>query len=104
MQPPTFFKISDDPQDPFSVSTSEKIRSTAFAYDENSVKITVKIGETDENTTPMTLTLPDPEAVVTAAAHAPLRNLIACGDSKGHLYVWDMRSGEVRMCSHTLSP
>ena len=102
MQPPTFFKISDDPQ-AVSVSTSEKIHSTAFAYDENSVKITVKIGETDENTTPMTLTLPDPEAVVTAAAHAPLRSLIACGDSKGHLYVWNMRSGDVR-CVLTHSP
>ena len=102
MQPPTFFKISDDPQ-AASVSTSEKIHSTAFAYDENSVKITVKIGATDENTTPMTFTLPDPEAVVTAAAHAPLRNLIACGDSKGHLYVWDMRSGDVRcVLTHSL--
>ena len=98
MQPPTFFKISDDPQ-AVSVFTSEKIHSTAFAYDENSVKITVKIGETDENTTSMTLTLPDPEAVVTAAAHAPLRNLIACADSKGCLYVWDMRSGDI---THTL--
>ncbi len=98
MQPPTFFKISDDPQ-AVSVFISEKIHSTAFAYDENTVKITVKIGETDENTTPMTLTLPDPEAVVTAAAHAPLRNLIACADSKGHLYVWDMRSGDI---THTL--
>ena len=102
MQPPTFFKISDAPQ-AVSVSTSEKIHSTAFAYDENTVKITVKIGEADENTTPMTLTLPDPEAVVTAAAHAPLRNLIACADSKGHLYVWDMRSGDVRcVLTHTL--
>ena len=98
MQPPTFFKISDDAQAVF-VSTSEKIHSTAFAYDENSVKITVKIGETDENTTLMTLTLPDPEAVVTAAAHAPLRNLIACADSKGRLYVWAMRSGDI---THTL--
>ena len=98
MQPPNFFKISDDAR-ALSVSTSEKIRSTAFAYDENSVKITVKIGETDENTTPMTLTLPDPEAVVTAAAHAPLRNLIACSDSKGHLYLWNMRSGDI---THTL--
>ena len=98
MQPPTFFKISDDPQ-AVSVFISEKIHSTAFAYDENTVKITVKIGETDENTTPMTLTLPDPEAVVTAAAHAPLRNLIACADSKGRLYVWDMRSGDI---THTL--
>ena len=98
MQPPTFFKISDDPQ-AVSVFISEKIHSTAFAYDENTVKITVKIGETDENTTPMTLTLPDPEAVVTAAAHAPLRNLIACADSKGCLYVWDMRSGDI---THTL--
>ena len=97
-QPPTFFKISDDPQAVF-VFTSEKIHSTAFAYDENSVKMTVKIGETDENTTPMTLTLPDPEAVVTAAAHAPLRHLIACADSKGRLYVWDMRSGDI---THTL--
>ena len=94
MQPPTFFKISDDPQ-AVSVSTSEKIHATAFAYDENSVKITVKIGETDENTSPLTFTLPDPEAVVTAAAHAPLRHLIACADSKGHLYVWDMRSGNI---------
>lgn len=93
-QPPTFFKISDDPQAVF-VFTSEKIHSTAFAYDENSVKMTVKIGETDENTTPMTLTLPDPEAVVTAAAHAPLRHLIACADSKGCLYVWDMRSRDI---------
>ena len=102
MQPPTFFKISDDPH-AVSVSTSEKIHSTAFAYDENSVKITVKIGETDENTTSMTFTLPDPEAVVTAAAHAPLRHLIACADSKGHLYVWDMRSGDVRcVLTHTL--
>ena len=67
--------------------------------DENSVKMTVKIGETDENTTPMTLTLPDPEAVVTAAAHAPLRHPIACADSKGRLYVWDMRSGDI---THTL--
>ena len=97
-QPPTFFKISDDPQAVF-VFTSEKIHSTAFAYDENSVKMTVKIGETDENTTPMTLTLPDPEAVVTTAAHAPLRHLIACADSKGRLYVWDMRSGDI---THTL--
>ena len=111
MQPPTFFKISDDAQ-AVSVFTSEKIHSTAFAYDENSVKITVKIGETDENTTPMTLTLPDPEAVVTAAAHAPLRHLIACADSKGHLYVWNMRSGDVRcvlthtlpLCVHTHTP
>ena len=47
----------------------------------------------------MTLTLPDPEAVVTAAAHAPLRNLIACSDSKGHLYLWNMRSGDI---THTL--
>ena len=102
MQPPTFFKISDDPQDVF-VFISEKIHLTAFAYDENSVKITVKIGETDENTTPMTLTLPDPEAVVTAAAHAPLRHLIACGDNKGRLYVWDMRSGDVRwVLTHSL--
>lgn len=93
-QPPTFFKISDDPQAVF-VFTSEKIHSTAFAYDENSVKMTVKIGETDENTTPMTFTLPDPEAVVTAAAHAPLRHLIACADSKGRLYVWDMRSRDI---------
>ena len=110
-QPPTFFKISDDPQAVF-VSTSEKIHSTAFAYDENSVKITVKIGEADENTTSMTLTLPDPETVVTAAAHAPLRHLIACADSKGRLYVWDMRSGDVRcvlthslpLCVHTHTP
>lgn len=94
MQPPTFFKISDDPW-AVSVFTSEKIHSTAFAYDENTVKITVKIGLTDENTTPLTFTLPDPEAVVTTAAHAPLRNLIACADSKGHLYVWDMRSGDI---------
>ena len=102
MQPPTFFKISDDPH-AVSVSTSEKIHSTAFAYDENSVKITVKIGETDENTTSMTFTLPDPEAVVTAAAHAPLRHLIACADSKGHLYVWDMRSGDVHcVFTHSL--
>lgn len=102
MQPPTFFKISDDPQ-AVSVSTSEKIHATAFAYDENTVKITVKIGETDENTTSMTLTLPDPEAVVTAAAHAPLRHLIACADSKGRLYVWDMRSGDVRcVFTHSL--
>ena len=102
MQPPTFFKISDDPQDVF-VFISEKIHSTAFAYDENSVKITVKIGETDENTTSMTFTLPDPEAVVTVAAHAPLRHLIACADSKGHLYVWDMRSGDVHcVLTHTL--
>ena len=102
MQPPTFFKISDDPEDIF-VSTSEKIHSTAFAYDENSVKITFKIGETDENTTSMTFTLPDPEAVATAAAHAPLRHLIACGDSKGHLYVWDMRSGDLRyVLTHSL--
>ena len=98
MQPPTFSKISDAPQ-AVSVSTSEKIHSTAFAYDEN----TVKIEEADENTTPMTLTLPDPEAVGTAAAHAPLRHLIACADSKGHLYVWDMRSGDVRcVLTHTL--
>ena len=102
MQPPTFFKISDDPQ-AVSVFTSEKIHSTAFAYDENTTKITVKIGETDENTTSMTLTLPDPEAVVTAAAHTPLRNLIACGDSKGRLYVWDMRTGDVRcVLTHSL--
>ena len=102
MQPPTFFKISDDAR-AVSVSTSEKIHSTAFAYDENTVKITVKIGEADENTTPMTFTLPDPEAVVTVAAHAPLRHLIACGDSKGHLYVWDMRSGDVRcVLTHSL--
>ncbi|MDD9972769.1 MAG: WD40 repeat domain-containing protein [Candidatus Poribacteria bacterium] len=102
MQPPTFFKISDASQ-AVSVFTSEKIHSTAFVYDENTVKITVKIGEADENTTPMTLTLPDPEAVVTAAAHAPLRHLIACADSKGHLYVWDMRSGDVRFVfTHTL--
>ena len=111
MQPPNFFKISDDPR-AVSVFTSEKIHSTAFAYDENSVKITVKIGETDENTTPLTFTLPDSEAVVTAAAHAPLRHLIACGDSKGHLYIWDMRSGDVRcvfthsppLCFHTQTP
>jgi len=98
MQPPTFLKISDDPQ-AVSVFTSEKIHSTAFAYDENSVKMTVKIGETDENTTSMTLTLPDPEAVVTAAAHAPLRHLIAGADSKGRLYLWNMRSGAI---THTL--
>ena len=97
-QPPTFFKISDDAR-AVSVFTSEKIHSTAFAYDENSVKITPKIGETDENTSPLTFTLPDPEAVVTAAAHAPLRHLIACGDSKGCLHVWDMRSGDI---THTL--
>ena len=110
-QPPTFFKISDDPQ-AVSLFISEKIHATAFTYDENSVKITVKIGETDENTTSMTLTLPDPEAAVTAAAHAPLRHLIACADSKGHLYVWDMRSGDVRcvfthsppLCFHTQTP
>ena len=102
MQPPTFFKISDDPQAVF-VFTLEKIHSTAFAYDENSVKITVKIGEADKNTTSMTFTLPDPEAVVTAAAHAPLRHLIACADSKGRLYVWDMRSGDVRcVLTHSL--
>ena len=98
MQPPTFFKISDDPWS-VSVFTSEKIHSTAFAYDENTVKITVKIGEADENTTPLTLTLPDPEAVVTTAAHAPLRHLIACADSKGRLYLWNMRSGDI---THTL--
>ena len=111
MQPPTFFKISDDAR-VVSVFTSEKIHSTAFAYDENTIKITVKIGEADANTTPMTLTLPDPEAVVTAAAHVPLRNLIACADSKGHLYVWDMKSGDVRcvlthsppLCFHTQTP
>ena len=111
MQPPTFFKISDDAR-AFSVSTSEKIHSTAFAYDENTVKITVKIGETDENTSPLTFTLPDPKAMVTAAAHAPLRNLIACADSKGRLYVWDMKSGDVRcvlthsppLCFHTQTP
>ena len=111
MQPPTFFKTSDDAR-AFSVPPSEKIHSTAFAYDENSVKITVKIGETDENTSPLTFTLPDPEAMVTAAAHAPLRNLIACADSKGHLYVWDMKSGDVRwvfthsppLCFHTQTP
>ena len=102
MQPPIFFKISDAPQAVF-VSTSEKIYSTAFAYNENSVKIAVKIAETDENTTPMTFTLPDPEAVVTVAAHAPLRHLIACADSKGRLYVWDMRSGDVRcVLTHSL--
>ena len=98
MQPPTFFKISDASQ-AVSVFASEKIHSTAFAYDENTVKITVKIGETDENTTPLTLTLPDPEAEVTTAAHAPLRNLIACADSKGCLYLWNMRSGDI---THTL--
>lgn len=111
MQPPTFFKISDDPQ-AVSVSISEKIHSTAFAYDENSVKITVKIGETDENTSPLTFTLPDPDAVVTAAAHAPLRHRIAGADSKGRLYVWDMKSGDVRcvlthsppLCFHTQTP
>ena len=49
---------------------------------------------------------------MTAAAHAPLRNLIACADSKGHLYVWDVRTGDVRcvlthsppLCFHTQTP
>ena len=91
-QPPTFFKISGDPQ---AVSVSTAGKKHAFGYDGN----TVRIWEVGENTPPLTFTLPDPEAVVTAAAHAPLRHLIACGDSKGHLYVWDMRSGDI---THTL--
>ena len=96
MQPPTFFKISGAPCD-VSVSTSGKVHG--YGYDGN----TVKIWEVGENTSPLTFTLPDPEAVVTAAAHAPLRHLIACADSKGHLYVWDMRSGDVRcVLTHTL--
>ena len=98
MQLPTFFKMSGG-QQAVSVSTSGKIHATAFAYDGNAVKV----GEVGENNSPMTFTLPDPEAVVTAAAHAPLRNLIACGDSKGHLYVWDVRSGDVHcVLTHTL--
>ncbi len=103
MQPPTFFKMSSDDLQAVSVSASEKIHSTAFVFDENTVRITVKMGEADENTPPLTFTLPDPEAVVTAAAHAPLRHLIACADSKGHLYVWNMRSGNMHaVLTHTL--
>lgn len=93
MQPPTFFKISDDSQ-AVSVSTSGKVHG--YGYEGR----TMRIWEVGENTPPLTFTLPDPEAVVTAAARAPLRHLIACADSKGHLYVWDMRSGDL---THTLS-
>ena len=96
MQPPTFFKISGDPR---AVSVSISGKNHAFGYDGN----TVRIWEVGENTPPLTFTLPDPAAVVTAAAHAPLRHLIACADSKGHLYVWDMRSGDVHCAlTHTL--
>lgn len=92
MQPPTFFKISDDPQ-AVSVSTSGKVHG--YGYEGR----TMRIWEVGENTPPLTFTLPDPETVVTAAARAPLRHLIACADSKGHLYLWNVRSGDI---THTL--
>lgn len=96
MQPPTFFKISDDSQ-AVSVSTSGKVHG--YGHEGR----TMRIWEVGENTPPLTFTLPDPETVVTAAARAPLRHLIACADSKGHLYVWDMRSGDVHcVLTHTL--
>lgn len=91
LQPPTFFKLSGD-QHAVSVSASGKIHATGFGYDRN----TVKVWEVGENTPHMTFTLPDQDEVVTAAALSPTGNLLACGASKGKLYVWDVTSEDVK--------
>ena len=91
LQLPTRFKLPGD-EHVVSMSTPGKIHVTGFAYDGN----TVKVWEVEENTPQVAFVLPEGDETVSAAALSPTRDLIACGDNKGRLYVWDVISGDVQ--------
>ena len=91
LQLPTRFKLPGD-EHVVSMSTSGKIHVTGFAYDGN----TVKIWEVERNTPQVAFVLPEGDETVSAAALAPTGDLIACGDNKGRIYVWDVISGDVQ--------
>ena len=66
-----------------SVSPCGKFLTTGI--DGNTVKVW-NIGETSPR---ITFTSPEKDTEVSSAAFSPIGNLIACGDSKGTLYLWD---------------
>ena len=101
MHPPTRF---NPPEDIRNISISSHGTLQAIGMD----KKIAKVWEVENSDVPITsFTLPDPEnpatdqeKQVTAAAFAHKRNLLACGDNEGMLYLWDVQQREIL---HTLT-
>ena len=90
-QPPRGIKLSGN-EHTVSLSTAGQVYATSYEYDGN----TVRVQNITENTQENVFTHPDKDAVITAASLSPTGNLLACGDSEGKIYVWDMTSSAVR--------
>ena len=96
LHPPTRF---NPPEDIRGVSVSHLGTLQAIGMD----KKMAKLWEVENPDVPIAnFTLPDPENLVTdqekqvtAAAFAPKRNFLACGDNEGILYVWDVQRHEI---------
>ena len=98
--PPSSFNL---PGKKYTVSASTQGKIYATGPDGK----TAKVWDIQNNETPVaTFTLPDEKSLlaeqelqVSTAAFAPTSNLLACGDSEGTLYVWDVQQQHTR---HTL--
>lgn len=66
--------------------------ATSYEYDGN----TIRVQNIVENTQQTVFTHPESDAVITAASLSPTGNLLACGESEGRLYVWDITSSSMR--------
>ena len=94
---PTCFNL---PGGDYAMSVSPQGKIYATGHD----GITAKVWDIGNNETPVaTFTLPDEKSPiaeqewqVSTAAFAPTSNLLACGDSEGTLYVWDVQQQRIQ--------
>ncbi len=95
--PKCFQQIGDEHV--VSLSNFGQMLVTSYEYDRNSVWVQ----NISENTLPTEFTHPEKKTIITAVSLSPTGNLLACGDSEGRSYVWDMTSGVIRnVFTHTL--
>ncbi len=96
MHPPTRF---NPPTDIRNVSVSPHGTLQAIGMKKNIAKVW-EVENPDVAITSFTIPDPenpvtDPKKQVTAAAIASKRNLLACGDNEGALYLWDVQQREI---------
>ena len=72
----------------YSVSVSPSGKIYATGYDSNTAKVW-EIGNTEAPI--VNFALPEKKRHITSATFASTNKLLACGDNKGILYIWDMQ-------------
>jgi len=76
----------------FGGNCSVSVSSTGKIYAIGSDSNTAKVWEIGKTEVPLVnFTLPAKSKRITSATFAPTNKLLACGDSKGLLYIWDMQ-------------